>query len=311
MQGAQTHEIPSNAVALDPVGNALDLAIFRADPASAQSQLLTGASCPAATGAAASTNIAIGVSDVATLTRGDLLILSLDAPGANRDHAKIDTINATVAASLSRDRETLTLHETGVDTGHFTGSVLTQAVPPTSPAGDCTLGLAEEDKVTVDVWGASAKQPIATQTVGVPVDPRGKIFDSNDGGPVNGASVTLVDAATGAPAQVFAADLKTVYPATVISGQPVTDAGGTVYKAGQGLYQFPRVRPGQYRLVVVPPAPYVAPSTATPAELANWYARTASPSRSSTAPMASPSASTAPAWSASTSRSTPPRPRCC
>lgn len=228
LQGAQTHETLSNAVALDVVGDKLDLAIFRADPASTQSQLLTGASCPAATGAAASTNIAIGVSDVATLTRGDLLVLSLDAPGANRDHARIDTVNATVNASLSGDRETLTLHETGVDTGHFTGSVLTQAVPPTSPAGDCTLGLAEEDKVMVDVWGSNAKQPIATQTIGVPVDPRGKIFDSNDGGSVNGARVTLVDAATGAPAEVFAVDLKTAYPATVISGQPVTDAGGTV-----------------------------------------------------------------------------------
>ena len=265
--GGQSREIASNAVSLDVAPGTVDLTLLRMDDSATETRLISGQSCPAAP-VAGLANVRIGVSTAETLTRGDFLIIQVDAPAANTDAARIDTVTANVVATLSGDTETLTLHETGVDTGRFTGAVLTAAVPPAAAKGDCTLGLAEEDKVQVTVVGADVRTPLASQAISVPVDPRGKVFDSNDGGPVSGARITLVDAETGAPAQVFAADLVTPYPSVVFSGQAVTDGKGTVYRATPGMYQFPRVHAGRYRLLVEPPAPYTAPSTATPADIA-------------------------------------------
>ena len=264
--GGVAHTVPSNPVSLDVVPDQVDLSLWRVDPGAQETTAIVGQSCPAAVDAAL-VNVKVGVSSAETLFQGDTLVIAVDAPAANTDVARIDTITAHVSASS--DAETLLLHETGVGTGRFTGAVRTAAVPPAATAGDCTLGLADGDKVQVTVVGGDARAPLATQSIGVPVDPRGKVFDSNDGGPVSGARVTLVDADTGAPARVFANDLVTAYPSSMISGQGVTDAAGVSYKATAGMYQFPRVAPGRYRLLVEPPAPYAAPSLATPADLAS------------------------------------------
>ena len=80
--------------------------------------------------------------------------------------------------------------------------------------------------------------------------------------------ITLIDAATGQPAQVFGDDGISAYPSTIVTGQSVTDSGGNRYNFPAGDYRFPLVRPGRYRLLVEPIAPYTAPSAATPAELA-------------------------------------------
>ena len=265
--GARTHEISSNRVTVEVTPGSVSLQLLRVDPAAPEHETINGRSCPAAAGAAMA-NVEVGVATASTLNQGDYLVISVVAPAANLSATAIDTVTATVTATGSGDRETLTLHETGVDTGMFTGLVATAAVPPAPTDGDCTLGLIDGDQVTVSVTGSDARVPLATQAIGVPVDPRGKVFDANDGAPVNGARVTIVDADSGAPAPVFASDLVTSYPSTVVSGQPTTDAAGTVYPARPGMYQFPRVRPGRYRLVVQPPAPYRAPAIATPAELA-------------------------------------------
>ena len=265
--GGVARETTSNTVEFPVETARVDMTLLREDPGSSQTQTLIGQSCPAGAGAAL-TSVVIGVSTSETLYQGDRLVIAVDAPAANTDVGRIETITATVSAPGSGDRETVLLHETGADTGRFAGAILTQAVPPASPAGDCTLGLADDDKVVVTVTGSDGRTSLANQTIAAPVDPRGKVFDSSDGGPVNGATITIVDADSGAPAQVFANDLVTAYPSTVISGQAVRDAKGTLYKATNGMYQFPRVRPGRYRLVIQPPAPYIAPSTATPADIA-------------------------------------------
>jgi uncharacterized repeat protein (TIGR01451 family) len=48
----------------------------------------------------------------------------------------------------------------------------------------------------------------------------------------------------------------------------VTDAAGNSYAMAPGEYRFPLMPFGTYRLTLVPPSPYTAPSTATPAMLA-------------------------------------------
>ena len=100
------------------------------------------------------------------------------------------------------------------------------------------------------------------------VDPYGLVFDSGTGAPVNGARVQLINAATGAAATVVGDDGVSSYPSEIITGQSVTDAGGTVYALPAGVFRFPLVAPGDYRVAVVPPAGHAFPSTLSVAELA-------------------------------------------
>jgi uncharacterized repeat protein (TIGR01451 family) len=86
-----------------------------------------------------------------------------------------------------------------------------------------------------------------------PADPYGVIFDSRKNTPVSGARVTLVDAATGQPAQVFKQN-----------GAP---APNSVITGPDGRYSFPVVAPGSYRLEIIPPPEYDAPSKRPAAQL--------------------------------------------
>jgi uncharacterized repeat protein (TIGR01451 family) len=53
----------------------------------------------------------------------------------------------------------------------------------------------------------------------------------------------------------------------MVIGQPVTDQGGTQYVLPAGVFRFPLVAPGNYRIEVVPPANYIFPTRRTIAEL--------------------------------------------
>ena len=86
---------------------------------------------------------------------------------------------------------------------------------------------------------------------------------------MDGISVTLLDAATGLPAEgkVFSDDGVTAYPTTVVSGRGATDAGGAQIPFATGTYRFPVVAPGTYRLRVAPPPAYAFPSGVADAQL--------------------------------------------
>lgn len=197
---------------------------------------------------------------------GDDLVFRVTAPRANRDAGVIDRI-ITVLTTTSGDREEIEVMETAADSGIFVGAIKTTAIPPQPMAGDCRLSVNEGDRIDIECLTGDLHQ-IATADVAVLADPFGLVFDSEDGTPVSGARVSLVDAATGQPAAVFADDGVTPWPSTVISGQAVTDAGGNVYQFLPGEYRFPLAPFGSYRVVVEAPAPYTAPSQLAPARLA-------------------------------------------
>ncbi|WP_292969224.1 hypothetical protein [Novosphingobium sp.] len=197
---------------------------------------------------------------------GDLLFFQVTAPSANLDAAAVDSLTATLTTTAG-DREVLTIYETGANTGLFLGAIQTNGVPPAAVQGDCRLGSAPAGQVTIAITGSGSPNVIATTQVGILADPFGLVFDSETGAPVNGARVSLVDAITGAPARVYADDGVTAWPSTVYSGQSVTDAAGNTYVMAPGEYRFPLAPLGQYRIVIEPPAPYTAPSVATPTQL--------------------------------------------
>ena len=207
----------------------------------------------------------VSIEPTTAIRVGEPVIFRLVAPAGNRDPGAIDTITAEIAGS-GGDREVLTVFETAPDSGVFIGSIPTTATR--SPTGDCRLGLSGGDRISIGAMLAGGAQPIASATVSVLADPFGLVFDSEDGTPVDGVRVTLVDATTGAAAQVFADDGITLWPSTVFTGQPVRDAAGNSYAMAPGEYRFPLAPFGTYRLIIEPPAPYTAPSTATRAQLA-------------------------------------------
>jgi uncharacterized repeat protein (TIGR01451 family) len=198
---------------------------------------------------------------------GEPLLFMVDDPDSNRDPARIESIEADVHTD-SGDRETLTIFETGPDTGQFAGFLQTVRSPPPGAPGDCRLGIEPGERIVVESLGPDHKDATASAELDVLADPLGLVFDSIDGRPIDGARVTLVDADTGKPATVFGDDAQSAYPSTVVSGAGATDSAGRAYVARPGLYRFPLVRPGRYRLAVEPPTGYTAPSLRTPSDLA-------------------------------------------
>ena len=199
---------------------------------------------------------------------GSPLIVSIDSPSDNHDNNVIETLDFTLETP-NGDSEILRLTESAVDSGRFIGMIRTAATPPTPVHHDCVLSVHPGDAIMLEGLRTTSGDTLASAPIEVLIDPFGIIFDSGDGTPVSGTRISLVDVATGQLADVFGDDGVSRFPATIISGTTVTDAGGQVYSFGPGDYRFPFTRAGTYRLVFQPPAPFTGPSTATPAELAS------------------------------------------
>lgn len=202
-----------------------------------------------------------------TIRAGEPLIVSVDSTADNLDPLAVDRLTVRLETP-SGDSETVTLSETAANSSKFVGVIRTAAVPPAPIRGDCVISVHPGDSLNLSGLRVSDGSLIASAPVDVLIDPFGIVFDSGDGAPVSGTRVTLIDATTGQPAQVFGDDGVSAFPSTIITGSTVTDSGGNRYVFDPGDYRFPFARPGTYRLVVQPPSPYSAPSLSSPAELA-------------------------------------------
>ena len=197
-----------------------------------------------------------------TVHGGEPLFLRLVDPDQNRNPAARDTIDLQVT-SAAGDSEQLRLTETGVDTGEFVGYIATTA--SASVPGDCTLQVTRNENLTVNYTDPVNPTDVSRATA--LVDPYGMVFDSSTGAPVNGARVRLVDTLTGQDAVVLGDDGVSHYPATVVTGSAVTDSGGTSYALPPGVFRFPLVTPGSYRLIIEPPSGFGFPSAVQNAAL--------------------------------------------
>ena len=193
---------------------------------------------------------------------GEPAFIRLTDGDQNRNDTLRDTVEVTVR-SVAGDVERLRLTETGVDTGVFVGHLPTAASAVTP--NDCVLQVRRDESITASYTDPLTPTDIAADSA--LVDPFGLVFDSRTGQPVNGARVELVNAATNAAATVFGDDGVSRYPAVMVTGQAVTDSGGTTYNLPAGVFRFPLVTPGDYRLVITPPAGYAAPSEVPVAQL--------------------------------------------
>lgn len=212
---------------------------------------------PTSTGATAITTAIVQPTE--QLRGGEPLFFEINAQAANRDSTVIESLTV-VLTTAEGDRETMTVFETAPDSGIFAGVIDTLRIPPPLVQEDCQLSVGADSRITIAGMDPITGVILVEAGVSVLVDPFGVVFDSETGAPVDGARVTLVDAATGAPATVFAEDGVTPWPSSVISGQPITDGAGRVVPMGPGEFWFPLTAIGSYRLVVEPPTPYTAPS---------------------------------------------------
>ena len=206
-------------------------------------------------------------SSTTELAAGRGLILTLELPSANTDTNAVDTIELEVRTGAG-DRETLRFTETAANSGIFKAAVLTRAAPNPLTANDCRLNIASTGQILVSVSTAGGAA-IASGTLRILADSNALAFDSRSGTPVSGVRITLVDATTGQPVPVFGDDGLSTFPSSIVTGQTVTDSGGSIYAFGAGEYRFPFIAPGNYRLTVESVQPFSAPSAVTPSQLAD------------------------------------------
>lgn len=268
--GGTTYETESNLVSIDVETSDVSITVYRPTtgtgvPLDYRPSLCSSTDFRGGTPAGGTRTATVQRTTV--ISAGNELFFEISAPLANLDPTAIDQLDATLVSSTG-DRETITIYETGENTGIFVGSIVTHRVPPSFVVADCRLGVIDQGTIQIGVSPSGSTTYIVTAEVDVDAPPFNTVFDSETGEAVSGARVTLVDAATGQPASVFSEDGTTAWPATVVTGQPVTDAAGNLFPMGPGQFWFPIVPEGTYRLLVEPPSPYTAPSEASPALLA-------------------------------------------
>lgn len=206
--------------------------------------------------------------------QGEPVFIRLTDRDQNLNSDIRETVVVRLSVSNTGDAETLRLTETGPDTGVFAGYVQS-AGNRTGTKCDGVLSVTTESRMEARYEDVVDHTDVSVTAV--MVDPYGKVFDAATGLPVNGAKVTLMDAATGQPAVVYGDDGVSRFPSTVMSGgrsaqglaaaDMVRDEGGNLRDLPDGGFRFPLVMPGNYRLAVVPPDGYAAPSVVSTAAL--------------------------------------------
>jgi uncharacterized repeat protein (TIGR01451 family) len=198
-----------------------------------------------------------------TFRGGEVIFIMLTDGNRNLDPGSEELIEVRVTTN-SGDEEVLRLRETGVDTATFVAPIATLAVPPAAVKFDCHLSVGNGTDISASY--VDAFYPTDIGTAEALIDPFGYVFSTEDGAPINGATVTLLNSA-GQPTEAFGDDgLPEPYPTSVTSGGSVTTNVRT-YQFPVGGFRFPLLRPGSYILRVAPPPGFRWPSTISPRDL--------------------------------------------
>ena len=134
--------------------------------------------------------------------QGDPLFIRVTDKDQNLDRTLVETVLVTVTNPANGDVEVLRLSETGPDTGIFVAYLPTTDSAAASYNGSITVKAG--DTLTtryVDIVDGSD-----TSATTIMVDPYGIIFDSATGLPLNGATITMINTATGLPATILGDD---------------------------------------------------------------------------------------------------------
>lgn len=194
---------------------------------------------------------------------GEPVFVRLIDPDQDSNPAAPDTVRVTLRIVETNETETLILRETGASTGVFTGFIGAGAAMPA--AGDCRLGHVTNGRL--EAHYSDPEDPSDQSRAAALIDPVGRIFDAASGEMLEGVRITLIDAATGAPATVRAADGVSSWPATVTTGATVVDGAGNPVTVPVGGFRFPMVAAGTYRYEIAAPEGFRFPSMTDDAAL--------------------------------------------
>lgn len=221
---------------------------------------------PHVTGADAPIDLAapVPLAEMKQLHQGDPAFLLLTDKDQNRFPDLRETVIVDIGIDLTTDKERIRLTEVSPDSGVFAGYIPTASSPTALPYNG-RLEVIERSTARARYRDRYDATDVSADAV--LVDPFGIFFDSRTGTPVDGVRITVVDAATGAPAQVFGDDGFSAYPSTLVSGSGTRDAAGRTYDFRAGEYRFPFMAPGVYRFVMQPPSGYQLPSVIRDVEL--------------------------------------------
>lgn len=202
-----------------------------------------------------STPSPVSVVPAQTYLSGELIVVRVMDLGQNGDPNRVETVIVTIETD-SGDMVTLRLYEDGPNSGHFYGFIPSTAAD--TPANDGTLTAPADTQLTATYVDIFDTTEVSIDTA--LVDPFGRVFDSVSGELLDGVRVSIVDADTGLPAEILGIDGGGTYPATLQTGETVSDSSGIIYPVTPGSFFFPILPPGNYRILIEAPEGYVFPS---------------------------------------------------
>lgn len=197
-----------------------------------------------------------------TYLAGELMFVSVTDVAADQDPNVVETIVVTITAD-NGDVITLRLVESGPNTGEFWAYIPTTA--SATPLNDNQLTTGSNTLITARYFSTFFSSEVVVDTA--LVNPSQFVFDSVTGEPIDGASVTIINADTGEPADVYGVDGFSSFPSEVVSGDDVDDQAGLVYDAESGGFVFPMLSPGNYRIEVQAPEGYSFASSFEPEDI--------------------------------------------
>ncbi|HEX8569304.1 MAG TPA: hypothetical protein VF699_05200, partial [Caulobacteraceae bacterium] len=240
-------------------GLRLQVAPVRYSPSGQAEGSFSPAPAPTENGRAIPLQSPVTLEPAPSLSTTGVLFLRIIDQRRNLDKAAPDHLVLTVTVPETGDSEMLQLQENGPDTGVFTGAFSTAPAPAARRDGRLPIQRGHGLVVMrADMGARNVLAQINGQSKSF-----GVVISSATGLPLNNIPVTLVDAVTGLPAQVFSDDGVTPYPSTVRSGAVVVDGAGRHHEAESGRFRFPNTAPGTYRVVADAPLGFKGPS-ATP-----------------------------------------------
>ncbi|TAL16468.1 DUF11 domain-containing protein [bacterium] len=168
---------------------------------------------------------------------GDTVCLRVSDPDRNNSPLVSDSVTAILGSASSGDVETLTLIEEGLNAGTFYGCMDSTGIA--TPSGDGVFTAPRNLTFTATYTDPLDDSPVTVATVWI--NPNGVVFDSGTLSPVAGVEVTLLDADN--------------LPVAVPAGWQ-----NPFLTKEDGVFSFPDLPPGEYRVEVEGGRRYQFPS---------------------------------------------------
>ena len=193
----------------------------------------------------------LALAPATTFLSGELMFVQVTDLAGNQDPEAVETISITITSD-NGDVVVIQLYESGKNTGQFWAYI-----PTTDQAivtNDNQLTTANENQLTAAYIDALTQTDVVVDTAFI--NSNCFVFDSVTGLPIDGATVSLINADTGQAAVVYGVDEFSAFPAQITSGEDAQDTSGLIYDPETGGFQFPFIEPGNYYVQVDAPEGY-------------------------------------------------------